>query len=126
MTKYFNINKNKDYLKLTIFFFILWLICTGPIRNLDRPEEFYLKILYGSAPNFFAGITFILWITYTTSSRWVLSFLVALALLSISEFSQMFMEHQTADVNDVFASIIGCTLGALIVYYIENNNPSSE
>jgi len=117
-----NINENKLYLKLTILFFLIWLASVSPLRSIFQTENIILIILLGSAPNFFAGITFVLWQTYIVSTRLILAFSYSLVLLIVGEFVQLFMDNQTADWWDIIASFFGSLLGALIVWLVEKEN----
>ena len=114
-----NINDNKLYLRLSIIFFVVWLTSVSPLRDAYYTDSKLLIIFFGSAPNLFAGITFIFWQTYIVSTKIFNAFLYSFGILIIGEFIQLFMNNQTADLWDILASFFGCLVGALIVLLIE-------
>lgn len=123
--KYFQLN-DKVYLKYTLLFFLFWLICTGPLRNLGSTDSQVLNILLGVAPNFFAGITLVFWMTYAISAGPLKAFITAFLVLAFGEFIQLFMERQTADVLDLIASALGGVLGVWLVKIIERKQLLSD
>lgn len=116
---FFNFHENKLYLKLSLIFCVIWLICSSPLRYLIHTENLAIIILLGSAPNFFAGIALVLWQTYAASTGVLYDFIFPLIILCLCEFVQVFMDHNTADWFDVIAGLFGCTVGIFIRLLIE-------
>ncbi len=121
-----NINDNRLYLRLTILFFIIWIASVSPLRNMYNTNNAIYIIILGSAPNFFAGITFVFWQTFIVSTKIISAFLYSFVLLIIGEFIQIFMDNQTADLWDLIASFIGCLTGALFVILIEKKTKAKN
>jgi hypothetical protein len=115
--QYFNLNKDRFYLKCVISFFIIWLFTTSPLRLIIKDTAFASSWIVGVAPNFFAGIALTFWQTYGMSTGPFISFLCAVLVLILSEFIQLFMSTQYADWNDMFASIIGSSLAAFFIFF---------
>jgi glycopeptide antibiotics resistance protein len=78
-----------------------------------------INTFLGFAPNLFAAITLVFWQTYITASKPWLTLLSVIIVLFSVEFIQLFMTTQTADVYDLFATVLGSLLA--IGFVILNN-----
>lgn len=95
-------------------FFVFWISCTGPLRWLAGPA---LPLwLTGSAPNFFAGLTLTFWQAFVVPSHPLGSAAVALAVLALVEAAQMAIPQHRADVWDLLASFVGCSVAVVALY----------
>ncbi|RZJ69544.1 hypothetical protein [Flavobacterium sp.] len=115
IAKYLKVNPDKMYLRLTLLFFAGWLFFKGPARWFLSGKFENVDHLLGVAPNFFAATALVLWVTYATSAKSLVSFVCVILILSLGEFVQTFMSTQTADVMDILASFCGGFLGLGIV-----------
>ncbi|MHA3787180.1 hypothetical protein ACX0HA_03145 [Flavobacterium hauense] len=115
LKKYLSLHRDKFYLHMTILFFVVWIAFKGPFRWFLKSDNESAKYFLGVAPNFFAAITLMFWITYATSSKITASVIFVMAILITGEVIQNFIPTQTVDVADIYASLAGCGIAAIII-----------
>lgn len=115
LKKYLSPHRDKFYLQMTILFFAVWLLFKGPLRWFLKSNNDAVKSFLGVAPNLFAAITLMFWITYISNSKIIISIIYVMLMLTLGEALQNFIPTQTVDIDDIYASLAGCLIAAIII-----------
>ncbi len=96
---------------------VLWIACVGPVRTWASDAGIRQMWVFGVAPGFFAGATFVLWQSLGTGTRAAASVVISVGLSVLAEAAQLFLPGSTADPFDIVAGVAGALLAAPVVWW---------